>query len=75
MGFFLGLYWVPGLVGFEPLDQMLLSSALKYILYFNLLKIFMFRATKNLSDHLVTFSRPRERVGNLPQVTQQVYEW
>lgn len=41
----------------EPLDQMLLSSALKYILYFNLLKILMFRAVKNFNNHLVTLSK------------------
>lgn len=35
----IGLCWVPGLVGFEPVDQRLLSAALnKSILYFNLLK-------------------------------------
>lgn len=61
MGLFLvlgmGRYWVPGVLGFEPLDQTLLSSALKYTLYFNFLKILMFRATKNLNNHLVTLSK------------------
>lgn len=41
----------------KPLDQTLLSSALKYTLYFNFLKILMFRATKNLNNHLVTLSK------------------